>query len=124
MKALFTAAAMTLTLGFASATFADEARVQHFKGVPSPDLSTAIANFSEYNNKLEAVISSELTNEAYAEVHMLTYTLENALAKINEELEQLAVTLEEVHLASESFEQERLLNNAQQYLETSRVLVK
>lgn len=124
MKKFVAATAVTLGMSLAGAVFADENRVEHFKGLPAPDLATAVANFSEYNNRLEAVLKSELTNESYAEVHMLTYTLENALERISEELEELAETLEEVHLASESFERDRLVNNAKQYLETSRTLIK
>ena len=35
-------------------------------------------------------------------MHQLTYTLENALGKINQELAKLAETLEAVHVASET----------------------
>ena len=43
----------------------------------------AVANFSEYNGKLEGLIQQEhLSPQDMHEVHMLTYTLENALAKI------------------------------------------
>ncbi|XKH59181.1 hypothetical protein LG290_10805 [Halomonas sediminis] len=54
---------------------------------------------------------------------MLTYTLENALQKIAEEGESMAVSLEEVHLGSEMLDQERVVTNGADYLEAARTLV-
>ncbi|MDM7858363.1 DUF6746 family protein [Thiopseudomonas acetoxidans] len=124
MKNIFTIAGLTIGLAFASVTFADEERVQHFKGLPAPDLATAVANFSEYNTRLEAKLASKLTDEDLAEIHVLTYTLENALEKIEDELEELAETLEEVHVASETFDREKLKKNGDVYLQVSRTIIK
>jgi len=124
MKKIFAVAGLTLGLVFANTSFADEERVQHFKGLSSPDLATAVANFSEYNTLLEAKLASKLTDEDLAEIHILTYTLENALEKINEDLKELADTLEEVHIASETFDREKLAKNAKVYLQVSRTVVK
>lgn len=115
--ALLTCAALT----FPVASFADE--VEHFEGKESANLKEAVANFSEYNKKLEKVLSGELDAEAMNEVHELTYTLENALGKINEEFDGLAVTLEEIHLASERADQEGVASNGKSYLETSRTVI-
>ncbi len=98
--------------------------MQHFKGLPAPDLATAVANFSEYNTRLEAKLASKLTDEDLAEIHELTYTLENALEKIEDELEELAETLEEVHVASENFDREKLKKNGDVYLQVSRTIIK
>lgn len=124
MKQIIAAAGLTFGLVFAGASLADEDRVSHFKGLSAPDLATAVANFSEYNQRLEAMLASELTDEDIAQVHEITYTLENALEKIDDELDALAEVLEEVHLASETYDRERLTTNAKVYLETSRTLVK
>lgn len=124
MKNVFAVAGLTFGLAFASASFADEDRTKHFKGLPAPDLTTAVANFSEYNKLLEAKLASKLTDEDLAEIHVLTYTLENALEKINEELEELADTLEEVHVASETFDRDKLKKNGDLYLQVSRTIVK
>lgn len=94
--------AVALSGFFAGSVMADS--VEHFKGVPSDTLEQAVANFSEYNQKLAEVLAGELDNNAMVEVHELTYTIENALAKINAEFTELADTLEEVHLASEKFD--------------------
>lgn len=124
MKNIFTVAGLTIGLAFAGTSFADDDRTKHFKGLPAPDLATAVANFSEYNTRLEAKLASKLTDEDLAEIHMLTYTLENALEKIEDELEELAETLEEVHVASETFDREKLKKNGDVYLQVSRTIIK
>ncbi|MFN2362388.1 MAG: DUF6746 family protein [Marinobacter sp.] len=115
--ALLTCAALTLPVS----SFAEE--VEHYEGKESATLKEAVANFSEYNKKLEEVLSGDLDAEAMNEIHQLTYTLENALGKINEEFDGLAVTLEEIHLASERADKEDVASNGKSYLETSRTVV-
>ncbi|NMT62834.1 DUF6746 family protein [Marinobacter orientalis] len=117
IMALFTCTALALPFS----SFADE--VEHFEGRKSANLKEAVANFSEYNKKLEKILDGELTPEAMNEIHQLTYTLENALGVINEEFNGLAVTLEEVHLASESADIQGVTNYGETYLETSRTVI-
>src|SRR5690606_14131897 len=99
MKRLILAATLALA-PLASPAWASGAgeRSAHFEGKPSATLAQAVANFSEYNLKLNAILDGKVTDADMAEVHQLTYTLENALKKINEEMSALAGTLEEVHL--------------------------
>ncbi|WP_346796621.1 DUF6746 family protein [Halomonas sp. Bachu 37] len=102
----------------------DHARDDHFKGKPSETLEEAVENFSEGNQQLaELLAADELSNEQMGELHMLTYTLENALRKIDEEVDAMAVSLEEVHLGSETLDQERVATNGSDYLEAARTLV-
>lgn len=108
-------------LALPAASFAGDA--DHFEGKESATLKEAVANFSEHNKKLETILKGELTPEAMNEVHQLTYTLENALGKINEEFDGLAVTLEEIHLASERADTESVASNGESYLETSRTVI-
>ncbi|WP_369412997.1 DUF6746 family protein [Halomonas alkalisoli] len=56
-------------------------------------------------------------------IHELTYTLENALEKINEEVNTMAVTLEEVHLGSETGDFERVNSNGAAYLDAAQTLI-
>lgn len=124
MQNLIKGAVLAASLVVAGGAFADDDRPDHFKGLASPDLQTAVANFSEYNNRLEKALESELTVADMQAIHELTYTLENALERINDELEDLADTLEEVHLASENNNRDELKKVAPVYLETSRIIVK
>ncbi|PCM44158.1 DUF6746 family protein [Marinobacter sp. ANT_B65] len=116
----FTAVAASLLVAvpaFASNT-------DHFKGEPSHTLEQAVTNFSQYNKKLEKVLAGDLTPEAMNEVHQLTYTLENALQKLDDEIDELEETLEKVHKASERADTDTVRNAGKQYLTNSRKIVK
>lgn len=123
MKHHFSALIVAASLAFSAHSFAEE-RVEHFKGLPAPDLATAVKNFSEYNALLAEQLSGELTPLALHEVHQLTYTLEIALEKINEEISALADTLEEVHIASETDEPEKMAEEGKKYLQVVNELKK
>lgn len=116
----FAVAAATALL-IASPTMASDPK--HFKGEPSNTLEQAVANFSEYNNKLEQLLTGELTPVAMNEVHRLTYTLENALEKLDDELDELKDTLEKVHKASERADTDTVRSAGEQYLTSSRKII-
>mgnify|MGYP000857523391 CR=1 FL=1 len=117
-------AASILILGFTAFASASE-RPDHFKGKSANTLKQAVINFSEHNTKLEEILTKEsLTSEELHTVHELTYTLEEALKKINEEFLELAETLEKVHVASETADAEVVKNQGLRYLETSRQVIK
>lgn len=126
MRPQFAALAIAGLWALASPALASGAgeRYEHFKGKPSATLDEALKNFSEYNRKLEAVVGGKLNDDAMHKVHELTYTLENALEKINAELTALAETLEEVHQASERLDGDAVLRHTRKYLEVSRQVVK
>lgn len=112
-------------LSLSAATWADSDRPAHSKGEPSETLQQAVSNLSENNTKLEALLAKdELSVTDMHEVHMLTYTLENALQKIQADLEETAEVLEEVHIASETNKPEVVKQQGQVYLQSTRTLVK
>ncbi len=123
MRNLIKGAVLAVGLAVAAGAVADE-QTGHFKGLAAPDLTTAVSNFSEYNNRLEKALSGDLTNADLVTIHELTYTLENALEKINVDLEELAQTLEKVHVASETFNRDALKEAGPAYLKTSRIVIK
>ena len=123
MRNFLKGAVLTVGLAAAAGAVADE-QTGHFKGLAASDLQTAVSNFSEYNNRLEKALSGELTNDDLVTIHQLTYTLENALEKINVDLEELAQTLEKVHVASETFNRDALKEAGPVYLKTSRIVIK
>lgn len=100
-------------------------RVDHFKGLPAHTLEEAVRHFSEYNRKLHEQLDRDtLTATDMAQIHELTYTLENALAKISEEFALLAGTLEALHVASERADHEGVRTHGRVYLETATTVVK
>lgn len=123
MKHSLSACILAATLAFGAHSFAEE-RVEHFKGLPSPDLATAVKNFSEYNELLAQQLNGELTPQVLADIHQLTYTLEIALEKINQEMAALADTLEEVHVASETSAPEKLVEEGKKYMQAVAELKK
>lgn len=114
-----------IALSLSATTWADSDRPAHAKGEPADTLEQAVSNLSEYNDKLEAVLQKdELSATDMHDIHMLTYTLENALQKIQADLAETAEMLEQVHIASETNKPEVVKTRGQVYLETTRQLVK
>ena len=98
---------------------------QHFKGVPSHTYEQAVANLAEYNPKLAAMVNKEtLTPKDMADIHQLTYTLENAIQRIKTYLETTAETLEGVHQACEKAQYDTARDQGRLYLEQSGLLIK
>ncbi|MCC5992150.1 MAG: hypothetical protein JJT99_06470 [Rhodobacteraceae bacterium] len=103
--------------------FADE-RVDHYAAEGSATLAEALDNFSTYNKRMAAVLARpEMTRDNMEDIHQLTYTLEVALERIIAEATELADLLEEVHLASEGADAEKLVGLSKAYLAVARQLV-
>lgn len=114
--------AASIALGAVLPACAEEG-VSHYDYEDSETLEQAVENFVIYNRKLAEVMArSPLTGDDMEEVHELTYTLEVALARINEELGALPVVLERVHIASEGDNPHALTGVAEVYLESALVL--
>lgn len=121
MKITHMAAGALFSLALITPLSADDA-VDHFEARPSDTLEQAIANFTRYNARLATVLEGELDAQAMTEIHKLTYTLEVALEKIEDELDELAETLEEVHIASERFDAEGLKQHGDRYITVTELL--
>jgi len=116
---------LALTLSAAGWADAEGNRAAHFKGEPAATLEQAVSNLSEYNAKLETLLAKdELSPMDMHEVHQLTYTLENALQRLQVELETTAEVLESVHVASETGKPAVVKDKGQDYLESTRPLVR
>jgi hypothetical protein len=107
-------------LVFSIALSATAERIDHYKGKPSHTLGEALVNFSEANQQLEKLLAGEIGNTELAAIHELTYTLENALKKINESLGEAVEMLEEVHIASETFDRATVKSKGEAYLSVSK----
>lgn len=112
---------LTLLLAMTGAVAANEmssdGRPPHFEGKEVDTVKEAFHQFEEGNEKLEKYLEGDSIEAAdLAHVHQLTYTLENALAKMKTALDTLATTLEEVHLASERGDADVVLESGRKYL--------
>ncbi|MEE4639037.1 MAG: DUF6746 family protein [Wenzhouxiangella sp.] len=111
---------LLVTFGSLALASDDDDRPDHFEGEPSRTLEEALQNFSEANARLAEIVGQDNPDtQAVFEVHQLTYTLENALEKIRDEMEDLAEVLEEVHLASERNDGETVTARGRVYVETA-----
>lgn len=97
---------------------------QHFKGEPSKTLEQAVKNFSVTNQKLATIMQKDkLEPIDMGEIHQLTYTLENALEKIQDELKKIEDLLEDVHQASEKGQYDKALKQGREYLSKSQKII-
>ena len=118
----YSSALLFCLITFASTAVADE-RYNHFPSLEASDLKTALCNLKSYNGKLSAITSKDkLSAVDMVKVHELTYTLENALQKMQSDLALMAVDLEEVHLASEKLDQDALKQYQEKYFAKSNLL--
>lgn len=120
----------TLAFAFASSlalqgtAMASDDMPQHFKGLPSHTLEEAVKNFSEYNKKLSVImLNDELKPVDMAEIHKITYTLENALDVIEDAIDNIEDNLEEVHQASEKADYDKALKKGREYLTESAKII-
>jgi len=97
---------------------------EHFEGEPAETLEQAVANFSEFNRKLETLLDGDLDPRTLHEIHKLTYTLENAVDRLDTELDEIAAMLEAVHVAAEQAERRTVREQGAAYLDKSRKIVR
>lgn len=117
-------AAPLLAFGLSATALADE-RPDHFEGEKAATLDEALSHLATYNAELEAILArDELGPEDTAKIHELTYTLENALERIDAEVEAMAESLEEVHVASERYQVETVRTQGRRYLDASSKLAR
>jgi len=119
MKISKIAFAASLSMLVAQSAIADD-RPDHFEGRASDTLDEALANLTEANQEVASILAKEeVSMTDMARIHELTYTLENALERIDEEYDELEEQLEALHLASEGGESERVRELGKTYLDKS-----
>lgn len=111
-----------IILAAATVTVAHATDVKHFKGEKPETMAEAIAIIEKYNAQLEGRIQYELTPYTMAEIHQMTYSLENALEFIDDHLDQTQENLEKVHIASETMDTETVQNKGKEYLQGTKEL--
>lgn len=116
-------ALLILAITFATITQANETDIKHFKGEKPETLAEAFAILEKYNSQLEARIQYELTPYTMAEIHQMSYSLENALVFIEEHLYKTQENLEKVHIASETMDTETVQGKGKEYLQGSKDLL-
>ncbi|WP_130538303.1 DUF6746 family protein [Thiomicrorhabdus indica] len=96
---------------------------KHFKGKMPTTYEQAQEYLVESKAKLAAILADgNVSRVEMGEIHQLTYSLENALEFMEEEIEQIQETLERVHKGSERGTNAQVFQDAQQFLNNSDVL--
>ncbi len=113
---------LTLTAALMSPNMALAGDVRHYQAKPADTLGQALTNFNDYNGRLEALLAGDLDGGDLAQVHELTYTLENALAQIHAAAGEITESLEEVHQASERSDAEAVRQHGMAYLGAAKKL--
>ena len=113
----------TIILAAATVSVAYATDVKHFKGEKPETMAEAIAIIEKYNAQLEGRIQYELTPYTMAEIHQMTYSLENALEFIDDHLDQTQENLEKVHIASETNDSETVQQKGKEYLQGTKDLL-
>lgn len=128
MLRIRTAAAALLlafaALPLATAPSAMAERFRHYEARQSNTLKEAVENFAAYNAKIAAVMAKdELTDTDLERIHELTYTLEDALARINRVMQALPQTLETLHIASENHQPAAVRGAGAVYLDIATTVI-
>lgn len=106
-----------------SVAHASDERPDHFKGKTVETIEQAKTNITEYNRQMAKILAADKVSvKDMLQIHKITYTLENALQHIDEQIEKLQEELEEIHLASERNDSKTIRRVAPGYLSTSKQL--
>jgi hypothetical protein len=100
----------------------------HFEGKKAETYDEAVSNMKEANSKLSDLLADgKVSGSEFFKIHRMSYTMENALAKIREESDRdysdVAKNLESVHLASEKKDAETVLQEGKKYLEGAKAML-
>ena len=102
------------------AAAAPDTAIPHYTGEPAETTGQALANFLYFNARVRDVLAmDDIEDYDIERIHEYTYSLEIALAKLNDDLSRLAVTLENLHLASETYDAEMVRAIASVYFATA-----
>ena len=123
MKKIITTACTLLTLTVSSVQA--EEKYSHFPSLASPNTSVALCNLAKFNPKLQGIVNKEaITAEEMVKIHELTYTLENAVMRLQKDLQAIAIDLEKVHKASERMDDNTIKSAGKRYLEATATFVR
>lgn len=99
-------------------------KYNHFPSLDAPNSSVALCNLAKFNQNLQAITKkAEISPEDMVKVHELTYTLENAVIRLQKELDTIAVDLEKVHKASEHLNEQVIKDSGEKYLAATKILI-
>ena len=118
MKTLIRSLALAALLPLAAA-HADEttpARVDHYQAKQADSVEETIANLREANAKLATLLAGEVSDYDMHDIHSLSYTLEESLTRLIDEMKILLDTAEDLHFATEGLKRDAVIDYGEAYL--------
>lgn len=98
-------------------------RVDHFQAKQADGVVEAIANLREANAKLAELLSGEVNDYAMNDIHSLSYTVEESLTRIIEEMKMLLDTAGDMHFATEGLKRDAVIDYGDAYLSGVRKII-
>lgn len=108
----------------ASAAEPPPPRIDHYQAKHANDVEAAIVNLREANAKLAELLSGEVSDDAMHDIHSLSYTVEESLTRIIDELKVLLDTAGDMHFATEGLKRDAVIDYGDAYLAGVRKIVK
>ena len=112
--------ALAVAITLSPVTFANEKapeRVAHYQGKQASGLAEAVANLREANAQLADLLGGEVGEYDIHDIHSLSYTLEESLAKLRKEVENLQGEVESMHFYSEGLDRDEVIQYGNAYLQ-------
>lgn len=119
MKKILAIIALGACAALPSAAFSQEqapARVDHYQAKAADGVEEAVANLREANRKLAELLAGEVGEYDIHDIHSLSYTLEESLLRIADELRQLHGIVADMHFATEGQQREAVIDYGEAYL--------
>jgi hypothetical protein len=98
-------------------------RVDHYQARQADDIAQTIANLREANQQLEAILAGEVGEYDMHDVHSLSYTIEDSLARLSEHLLEMKDIAGDMHFASEGLKRDDVIEHAKAYLSGVRKII-
>jgi len=92
-------------------------RVSHYQARKAGSIDEAMADLREANARLRTLLAGEVGEYDIHDIHSLSYTLEESLLRITEELRALHNTVADMHFASEGLKREAVIDFGTAYLD-------
>lgn len=124
-----TYALIALATGFAMAPLCQASdspppeRVSHFAAKKADNVEQAVANLKEANAKLAELLSGEVDDHAMHDIHSLSYTIEESLATLIDEMRMLLDTAGDMHFATEGLKRDAVIDYGDAYLSGVRRII-
>lgn len=117
---IFTALVIGTLTSLSAPVWANDAqapnRVAHYTAQKAGSIDETLVNLREANAKLKSLLAGEVGEYDIHDIHSLSYTLEESLARLAEEIKQLHNTVADMHFASEGLNRDAVIDYGEAYL--------